>query len=99
MHTRGSENYSSDEAKESARTPPTGTKGYKGCQYVSDAFRQATERMVNRYSKKAYPCMYRILPFVAEKNGSTGLKFSTTGRHIGNYGPSRPVNRLISLLI
>lgn len=26
-----------------------------GCQYVSDAFRKATEGMVNSYSKKAYP--------------------------------------------
>ena len=27
----------------------------RGCQYVSDAFRKATEGMVNSYSKKAYP--------------------------------------------
>ena len=27
----------------------------RGCQYVSDAFRKATDGMVNSYSKKAYP--------------------------------------------
>lgn len=49
--------------REPARSPSYHTYGLcriryntdRGCQYVSDAFRQATDGMINSYSKKAYP--------------------------------------------
>ena len=60
----------------------------RGCQYVSDAFRKATEGMVNSYSKKHIHGIMRVLNrsmHYRKGNGSTVLKFLITGMHISWY--------------